>query len=82
MYIRIEKKRNKMKKQTNNNLSNLQQELLKLFSFELPESELQEIKEILSQHFADKLRKETSDIWKEKGYSNKLMDEWLNENKQ
>ena len=71
-----------MELQASTHFTNLQQELLKLFSFDLQETELLSIKKILSQHFADKLNKESSKIWDEKGYTQELMDEWLNEEDQ
>lgn len=60
-------------------LTNLQRELLKIFSFELPEEELIEVKKILSSYFADKASDEMDKFWDEKNLSNEDMDRWLNE---
>ena len=63
-------------------LTNLQLELLKVFSYQLPEEELLEMKYLLSNFFAERLRKGASKIWKEKGYTQNDMDKWLNDEKQ
>jgi hypothetical protein len=60
-------------------LSNLQLELLKLFSTNVPEQDLKNIKNYLSNYFAQKAIKEADKIWDEKSFSNELMDKWLNE---
>jgi hypothetical protein len=63
----------------NSELSNLQLELLKLFSTNVPEQDLKNIKNYLSNYFAQKAIKEADKIWDEKSFSNELMDKWLNE---
>ena len=65
--------------QSTNRLSNLQLELLKLFSYNLEEKQLLEIKDLLAGYFADKATKKADKIWKEKGFTNDTMDSWLNE---
>lgn len=60
-------------------LSNLQQELLKLYSSDIPEADLLHIKRYLARYFAGKAIKEADDIWEKKGYSGDTMDNWLNE---
>ncbi len=60
-------------------LSNLQLELLKLFSTNVPEQDLKNIKNYLSNYFAQKAIKEADKIWDKKSFSNELMDKWLNE---
>ena len=62
-------------------MSNLQQEILKIYSHNLPEEQLLEIKNLLAQYFANKAIDEADKIWDEKGYTNELMDEWLNKKK-
>ena len=62
-------------------MSNLQQEILKIYSHNLPEEQLLEIKNLLAQYFAKKAIDEADKIWDEKGYTNELMDEWLNKKK-
>ena len=65
--------------QSINRLTNLQLELLKLFSYNLEEKQLLEIKDLLAGYFANKATKEADKIWKEKGFTNDTMDSWLNE---
>lgn len=59
-------------------LSNLQLELLKIFSFNLEESQLLEIKELLASYFAQKATEEMDKLWKEKKWSAETMEKWLN----
>lgn len=68
--------------QSTASLSNLQLELLKLFSYQLPEEELIDLKKILAGFFSERLKKRTSSIWKEKGYTQEDMDKWLNDENQ
>ena len=56
-------------------LTNVQEELLKLYSLNLSPKEL---KTALGTFFAHKATKEADKIWEEKKYSNKIMDSWLN----
>ncbi|MBN2402151.1 MAG: hypothetical protein JXN64_07105 [Spirochaetes bacterium] len=60
-------------------LSNIQQELLKIYSFNIPEQDLNDIKKILAEYFADKAVKTANEAWKEKGLTQKDMEKWLNE---
>ena len=60
-------------------LSNIQQELLKLYSSNIADSDLQNIKKFLAKYFASKAIEEADRIWNEKGYSNETMDKWLTE---
>lgn len=62
-------------------MTNLQQELLKLFSIDIDEKELLEIKEILTKFFANRVMNEADKIWNEKGFSDKEMDRLLHDNK-
>ncbi len=62
-------------------LSNLQQELIKLYSADIEEADLLHIKRYLASYFANKAIDEADKIWKEKGYTNGTMNEWLNEDK-
>lgn len=63
-------------------LTNLQLELLKVFSCQLPEEEILEIKQLLSNFFAERLKKRVSKTWKEKGYAQEDMENWLNDENQ
>jgi hypothetical protein len=60
-------------------LSNVQEELLKLYSQNLSPEELKELKTLLGKYFANKVTKEVDRIWANNKYSNKTMDSWLNE---
>ncbi|NIM14146.1 MAG: hypothetical protein GTO45_19055 [Candidatus Aminicenantes bacterium] len=69
-----------MEQATNKNrLTNLQLELVKLFSYNLNEKQLLEIKDLLAKYFADKATQEMDKVWQEKGLTNETMDTWLNE---
>lgn len=63
-------------------LTNLQLELLKVFSNELLDEEILEIKQLLVKYFAEHIKKRASIIWKEKGYTQEDMDKWLNDENQ
>jgi hypothetical protein len=60
-------------------LTNLQMELLKIFSYNLSEHQLMEIKSLLSKYFSEKATVEMDKLWDEKGWDNNLMDEWSKE---
>lgn len=60
-------------------LSNLQLELLKLYSSDISEADLLHIKQYLSRYFAFKAIGDADKVWDEKGYTNETMDQWLNE---
>lgn len=60
-------------------LTNLQLELLKVFSFDLPEEQLLEIKQLLVQYFAKKVDDEMDRLWEERGWTPETMREWANE---
>jgi hypothetical protein len=56
--------------------SNIQQELLKLYSSNVEEQDLINIKKFLSDYFA---QKSATDIWQEKSYNCETIRQWLNE---
>jgi hypothetical protein len=60
-------------------LSNIQQELIKLYSCNIAEADLLHIKHYLARYFAFKAIGEADEIWDKKGYSNETMNQWLNE---
>ncbi|HWK07606.1 MAG TPA: hypothetical protein VNS58_28440 [Puia sp.] len=60
-------------------LSNIQQELLKLYSSEVSEEDLLHIKRYLAKYFAFKAIGEADQIWDQKNYTNETMNQWLNE---
>ncbi len=68
--------------QPTSSLTNLQLELLKVFSYQLPNEELLEIRQLLVKYFAERIKKSASKTWKEKGYTQEDMDKWLNDENQ
>ncbi|HEY4196361.1 MAG TPA: hypothetical protein VGM63_12550 [Mucilaginibacter sp.] len=60
-------------------LSNVQVELLKLFSSNLTERDLIELKDLLSGFYADKAINQADVIWTERKLTDEDMDKWLNE---
>ncbi|MEM6845209.1 MAG: hypothetical protein AAF632_23555 [Bacteroidota bacterium] len=60
-------------------LSNLQIELLQLYSQDVSEEDLIAIKRLLAKYCADRASDEMDKLWEEKGWTNKTMDEWLND---
>ena len=61
-------------------LTNFQLELLKLFSTNLSEEELLEVKEVLAIHFAKKSMDQADKVWDEKGFTSKDMNDILDNN--
>jgi hypothetical protein len=60
-------------------LSNVQLELIKLYSTNLNEHEFLELKNILVHHFSQKAINEADNVWKEKCISVQATDELLND---
>ena len=60
-------------------LSNLQLELLKVFSFDLDEGQLIEIRDLLAKYFAEKATEEMDRLWEENHWSEEVIKEWSNE---
>ncbi len=58
-------------------LSNLQVELLKLYATNISDDELLEIKRYLAKFFMKKAIAEADKTWDEKGYTDKLMQQWI-----
>ena len=61
-------------------LSNIQMELIKLYSTSLSDKDLVELKDVLAKYFAEKAISKANEIWDQKGLTNDDMDKWLNEN--
>ena len=57
----------------------LQQELLSLYSMDLSEDELKEIKKLLSQYFWDRMQKKVDKAVEELGYTQEDFDAWIND---
>ena len=62
-----------------NTISNLQKELLKIYSSDVSEEDLLAIRRYLAKYFADKAIAEADEICRQKGYTNETMNQWLNE---
>lgn len=60
-------------------LSNLQLELLKVFSFELSDEQIREIKSLLSAYFAEKVTSEMDELFKTNNWGEEKIAEWSKE---
>ena len=60
-------------------LSNMQKELLKLYSTNIPDEELHEIKLLLANYFAAKATNEVDKLWEENNWNEETMNKWANE---
>jgi len=58
-------------------LTNAQLEILKLFSRELNEQELLEIKRLIVRYLAQKATKLADEVWAQKGWTNEDMEKFL-----
>ena len=54
-------------------------ELLKLYSTDIKEKDLEELKKVLADYFARKAIKEADKLWDQKKMSADTMEKWLNE---
>ena len=59
--------------------SNMQKELLKLYSTDIPDVQLKEIKLLLSNYFADKATEEMDNLWEKNNWNDQTMNQWVNE---
>lgn len=59
--------------------TNAQLEILKLFSKEMNEQDLIELKTLLGKFYAKKASDLADKIWEERGYTQTDMDKWLHE---
>jgi hypothetical protein len=62
-----------------NSLTNLQRELLKVFSIELEEHQLLDVRDMLTKYFAESATREMDKLWEERGWTADTMHTWLNE---
>ncbi len=60
-------------------LTNLQLELLKTFRYELSESQMLEIKDLLTKYFARKASEEMDKFWDENDWSDETIENIANE---
>jgi hypothetical protein len=63
-------------------LSNVQQELLKLYSTNLTEKDIMELKDQLARFYAEKSIRLADEAWDKKGYTNEDMNSILNDDGQ
>ena len=60
-------------------LTNLQTELLSLFEYELSEQQLLEVRNMLSNYFAQKATDEMDKLFEENNWDNQKIEDWTNE---
>ena len=58
--------------------TNVQLELLKTFSHNIPDDDLVQLKKILANFFAEILTREADRVWDEEGWDEKKVEELLN----
>lgn len=63
-------------------LTNLQRELLKLFAQQVSEDDLQNIRTLIGQYFAQRLTRLADQAWEQQGWTAQTMHDWLNEENQ
>ncbi len=57
-------------------LTNLQLELIQTFSYELPDEQMAEIRQLLAQYFLNKADAEMDRLWQENAWNETTIDEW------
>lgn len=60
-------------------LSNAQLELLQLFSRQMSDEEVLELRNYLAQFYAKKAMDEADRLWEERGYTQNTMEDWLSD---
>ena len=60
-------------------MTNLQLELLKLYSMELSEGQLKDVQRLLAHYFAKQASDEMDRLWDERGWNEEMMEAWLAE---
>ena len=63
-------------------LSNVQVELLKLYSTNLSEEDLLDLRTMIARYYADRAINNADKIWKERGLTNDDMEKLLNDENQ
>ena len=61
-------------------LTNIQIELMKLYSTNLSDTDFEELKNVLVKFYADKAIAAANEIWDNRRLTNTDMENWLNEN--
>ena len=75
--VKMQALRNKIMQASS--LSNVQQEILKLYATELSEVDIHELKSQLAHYYASKAISQADKVWDEKAYTAEDMESWLNE---
>lgn len=60
-------------------LSNLQQELLKLYAYNVSDDQILEIRQLLADYFAQKIDREMNQLWQEKSWNEQTIESWKQE---
>ena len=60
-------------------LSNVQIELMKMFSHNLNDDDLISLQRVLAKFFAEKASDEMDKLWDQNNWSNETMDNWLSD---
>lgn len=60
-------------------LSNIQVELLKIYSTGIPDEQLLELKDMIANYLFEKSVNRADKLWEEKGYNQETITHWLNE---
>lgn len=60
-------------------MSNLQLELLKVFSFDLDDEQIIEVRDLLAKYFAEKATEEMDRLWDKNEWSEKTIQKWSKE---
>ncbi|MEI7866395.1 MAG: hypothetical protein WCI11_00780 [Candidatus Methylumidiphilus sp.] len=60
-------------------LTNLQLELLKVFSYQLNQQQLTDIRNLLANYFAEQATREMDKLWEQQEWDENMMVEWANE---
>ena len=61
----------------NNKLTNLQLEIIKTFSINISDTQVDEIKQLLVNYFAEKATVEMDMLWKKNNWDSNTMYNWL-----
>ena len=59
-------------------LSNVQLEILKVFSYHLTDEELRDFRDTIAQYFANRAISSANKVWEEKGWTDEDVDRMLN----
>lgn len=65
--------------QSPDRLSNLQLELLKLYSYNVSDEEVGDIKKMLAGYFSKKIDEEMNQLWEDKAWDAQTIENWKNE---